>query len=302
MIKLNIQRFASTNQTPHYDLSQYVANDKPTYLVDYNQDMSKIDTAIYDADSRSLVNESAIGTMSNLNTTDKSSLVGAINEVNTQVGTNTSSISTLNTQVSANTGNIGVMANLDTTDKTNLVGAINEVDNIATTNSNKIGNISNLETVTKSDLVSAINEVVEKFNLNTFENIDLTNDVVVSSGTKNSVNMTVAKNNDGSIAKIYGNLQVTSNGNNHIPVTIHTSLRPSEEITFNGVGLYWYNYVETVYYSRIQPFQFKLATNGDITFTMWSIHGSGNRPYTAFFSACLLFIKDFGDVPSPQNT
>ena len=35
---------ASTNKTTNYELSQYVGSDKPTYLGDYNSDMSKIDT------------------------------------------------------------------------------------------------------------------------------------------------------------------------------------------------------------------------------------------------------------------
>lgn len=42
---------SSTNKTAHYSLSQYVANDKPTYLSDYNGDMVKIDAAIYAAKS-----------------------------------------------------------------------------------------------------------------------------------------------------------------------------------------------------------------------------------------------------------
>ena len=37
---------ASTNKTPNYDLSQYIGSDKPTFLGDYNSDMSKIDTAM----------------------------------------------------------------------------------------------------------------------------------------------------------------------------------------------------------------------------------------------------------------
>lgn len=47
MIKLNIQRFSSTNKTANYELSQYVDSDKPSYLGDYNSDMQKIDTAIH---------------------------------------------------------------------------------------------------------------------------------------------------------------------------------------------------------------------------------------------------------------
>lgn len=43
---------ASTNKTPNYDLSQYVGTDKPTYLGDYNSDMSKIDTAMKANDTK----------------------------------------------------------------------------------------------------------------------------------------------------------------------------------------------------------------------------------------------------------
>lgn len=38
---------SSTNKTTYYDLSQYIGTDKPTYLGDYNSDMSKIDSAIH---------------------------------------------------------------------------------------------------------------------------------------------------------------------------------------------------------------------------------------------------------------
>lgn len=38
---------ASTNKTTHYELSQFLANDKPAWLTDYNNDMMKIDNAIY---------------------------------------------------------------------------------------------------------------------------------------------------------------------------------------------------------------------------------------------------------------
>lgn len=39
----------ASNHTEHYGLSQYTENDRPTYMVDYNGDMSKIDAAIYAA-------------------------------------------------------------------------------------------------------------------------------------------------------------------------------------------------------------------------------------------------------------
>lgn len=39
----------ATNHTEHYELSQYVEDDHPTYTGDYNSDMGKIDAAIYAA-------------------------------------------------------------------------------------------------------------------------------------------------------------------------------------------------------------------------------------------------------------
>lgn len=39
---------SSTNKTSYYKLSQYIGTDKPTYLGDYNSDMSKIDAGIHE--------------------------------------------------------------------------------------------------------------------------------------------------------------------------------------------------------------------------------------------------------------
>lgn len=51
---------ASTNKTSNYKLSQYVGTDKPTYLGDYNTDMSKIDAQMKaNADSASNATSSA---------------------------------------------------------------------------------------------------------------------------------------------------------------------------------------------------------------------------------------------------
>ena len=119
-MELNIQRFGSTNKTTNYELSQYIGTDKPTYLGDYNGDMLKIDTAIHNnatgisgvSGSITTINNN-IGTMSNLTTEEKSSLVGAINEVDSHADTNAT--------------NIGTLSNLETSNKTTIVNAINEV-------------------------------------------------------------------------------------------------------------------------------------------------------------------------------
>lgn len=83
-----------TNHTTNYNLPQYVGTDKPTYLGDFNSAMSAIDTQMkLNADSASTAGTNAttantnIGTLANLETTAKTNLVSAINEVNTAVGT-----------------------------------------------------------------------------------------------------------------------------------------------------------------------------------------------------------------------
>ena len=141
MIKLNIQRFSSTNKTTHYDLSQYVSSDLPTYLVDYNSDMSKIDaginTAQTTADTASTAATNAATAASNAQTTADTAITNAATAKTTADTANT---------------NIGILANLTTTEKTTIVGAINEVDG-------DVGNLSQLSTTNKSSLVSALNEV-----------------------------------------------------------------------------------------------------------------------------------------------
>lgn len=72
---------SSTNKTTHYQLSQYIGTDKPTYLADYNGDMSKIDTAIYSADTKAATATTQLET------------------IGPQVTSNTNSINSLDTDM-----------------------------------------------------------------------------------------------------------------------------------------------------------------------------------------------------------
>ena len=94
------------------------------------------------------------GQLTSLNTTDKSNLVAAINEV----------LNTLTTNVNSILGMIGDLSTLNTADKSNTVNAINEVLGALTTDVNNIlgmiGDLSTLNTTDKSSTVNAINEVL----------------------------------------------------------------------------------------------------------------------------------------------
>lgn len=83
-----------TNSTTNYNLPQFVGTDKPAWLTDINGAFSAIDTAVKAASdaattagSDATTANTSIGTLANLNTTEKTNLVGAINEVNTATGT-----------------------------------------------------------------------------------------------------------------------------------------------------------------------------------------------------------------------
>lgn len=85
---------SSTNKTTNYELSQFIGADKPAWLADYNTDMSKIDAgmknnadAISVTDGKADTNSTNIGTLANLNTSVKTDLVSAVNEVYTTAGT-----------------------------------------------------------------------------------------------------------------------------------------------------------------------------------------------------------------------
>ena len=86
--------------------------------------------------------DSKIGDLTQLYTTDKSSVVGAVNEVKGDIDSN-----------------IGDLSQLTTTDKSSVVNAINEVDANADNIDSKIGALTDLTTTDKTSIVLAINEV-----------------------------------------------------------------------------------------------------------------------------------------------
>lgn len=135
---------ASTNKTTHYELSQYVGSDKPTYLSDYNGDMLKIDTAINTAKTTADTAQTAA-------TTAQTTAEGAQTTATTAVTNAATAQTAANTAIT----NVGTLANLETAVKTSAVAAINEVVG-------NVGNLSSLTTTAKSNLVAAINEIESK--------------------------------------------------------------------------------------------------------------------------------------------
>lgn len=115
-----------------------------------------------------LATDVKVGSLATLTTTEKASVVGALNEVDANADT-------------ANTS-IGTLASLTTAVKTNLVVALNEVDAHCDTNITAIGTLASLTTTEKTNLVGAINEInAENANMVTLTGVQtLTNKTVTN--------------------------------------------------------------------------------------------------------------------------
>lgn len=89
---------SSTNKTTNYNLPQFIASDKPTWLGDVNGAMNAIDTALKSIENSVTLLDSNVGTDHDLLTEVKSS----VDEINR-------SLTTINNSVSANTTNISAL-------------------------------------------------------------------------------------------------------------------------------------------------------------------------------------------------
>lgn len=121
---------SSTNHTTNYNLPQWVGSDKPAWLGDVNPAFSAIDTAMKandvtatSASTAATTANNNIGTMAELATTEKTTLVGAVNEVNTNAQT---------AQTTANSA--GGIATQTATDLTNFIDKFNIGANTSTAN------------------------------------------------------------------------------------------------------------------------------------------------------------------------
>ena len=149
-----------------------------TYVVGYNLDRYTVEMFVTDVvtDYTNAINTVVdyIGDLANLTTTDKTSVVNAINEVVSDLGTlggkvgdlatltttdKTSIVNAINEVLTTLVTTVGDLANLTTTDKTSIVNAINEVVSDLVTLDGKVGDLANLTTTDKTSLVNAINEI-----------------------------------------------------------------------------------------------------------------------------------------------
>lgn len=153
---------ATTNHTPTIELSQYVSTDKTSYLVNYNDDMLKIDSAIAADRDDITTAQSTADTAEGKADTNKLAIDALESEVNdpstglaAQVAGNSSAINTINSLI----GN----GEPTTQDKT-IIGAINELAAEIPSGGVDASDVSYDNTssgLTATDVQSAIDEIVD---------------------------------------------------------------------------------------------------------------------------------------------
>lgn len=196
----------ATNSTLNYQLSQFIATDKPAWLQDYNGDMEKIDVGINGA-------KVAADTAQN-----------TANSAVSSIGTVTSDISALQTDVLAHTNSI-----------TDLQGDVNTIESL-------IGN--GTPTTTDHTLIGAINEL----------HSDILNSLPILAIDNNITYREVSRVNSS------GSYTIPSSGYYQISVgTGATAATASATVSVNNVVLHKH-FVGTAYASTEFTAYFKAGT------------------------------------------
>ena len=310
---------ASTNKTTNYQLSQFTSTDKPAWLGDYNQDMSKIDAGMKDnADDIT-----TLGTTVSGHTTAISGLTSDVSTLQSTVSGHTSDISTLQSSVSTNTSNISTLQGQVTTHT-------NDIDALGQTINQVSGDISAMDTRLDGDeanitanatantqTATKLENFIESFNLTPESPVSASSLYTLSNITANG-ELYFAQNSDGSFFKFYGLTQIPNwtggsksltkvaiaglSGYYGIKTPFQLNTAPDTAYIVNGAGITTQADSDGPQAPWIKAFA--VGTDGYIyieasTNTTYTI--ADQRTFTISYFACLYFNGSFGDTPTPPQ-
>lgn len=221
---------SSTNKTTYYNLSQYIGTDKPTYLQDYNGDMSKIDTAIH--------NVNGVATTANQN-------AGSAEAKAEQANTN---VTALQGRVGAVEGTVSNLQDKDTAQDSEINNAKKLANDANTTANNAMQNANNANVKIDSAKFSGWNTCT---NIN--GNITANSAKVMFNRQLN----TIAFDLDLSTQVAITNSDILMKLPANIPV-------PSKTVVFNRIMLDAIEYHAEGYFGTIAMSSVTIDTNGYI--------------------------------------
>lgn len=227
---------SSTNKTTYYNLSQYIDTDKPTYLQDYNGDMSKIDVAINNVNgvattaTQSAGSAEAKAEQANTNVTALQAKVGAVegSVSNLQDKTNTQDAEIASVKQSVSTVNTTANNALQSANNANI-----KADSAKFSGWNSFTNIN-------SNVTANVAKIMFNKQLNTIAfNVDLSTQTAL---TKNDIAMKLPSN---------------------IP-------SPSKTIALGRIAINCVGYYTDGYFEKIAIPDVTIDTNGYVHFPMYA--------------------------------
>lgn len=268
---------AHTNSTANYELSQFVANDKPTFLGDYNGDMAKIDAAIKAADNKAGAADTTAESAAALATSASTTATEAATDAATATATATTALNT---------------ANNATTTAQNANTAAQSASTTASAAATKADAAkAEAEAATAAvALKPSYDETFARMFSMTSSEVTVTPEtgITVSQNT-----LRVAKNADNSLGKIYGqlNLQTSASTGGYVKVATIAAGFGTRDAGFDITG-----FTMTVVSGGSQSQSFSIGlhveTNGNVS--VYANIGGAGTAYIAF-PPCLLVLMDFGD-------
>lgn len=273
-LNLNIQMFASTNKTANYDLPQFVGTDKPTWLGDFNEAMFDIDAAMHE-------NATDIASVE----TVAENASSAASQASQDVAGLTSTVNTLSTNVSA------------------VTQTANNAQQTATSALNT-ANTANTKATTALEKATTNEENIANFNLTSFKTITKTAGgsemTCINGSIIDGSSITIAKNSDGSLAKVYGTIFVgspTSIGACEVTIA-NSGLAPEEDININNAGIYFLTNAANTNQECVGV-SLTIKTDGSLKMSVYAAKTGGSLRLTMLPQ--LYFVKDFGDVEQASN-
>lgn len=184
---------------------------------------------------------------------------------------------------------VGTLANLTTDAKTSAVAAINEVDSHA----------DSAQGTASSALSAATGAATDVAALAAYHDLSVINNYTASSFTitqgsgtvRNSSSITVARNADGTLCKIYGTIIVDNPSGATIKVKLNTNtgLSTDSKITVASTG-FTENLPSTY---GLGGMAIDINTDGTLEFNTGAASGMTALVMRAL--ACIIFVKNFGD-------
>lgn len=315
---------SSTNKTTNYQLSQFVSDDKPAWLGDYNQDMAKIDAGMKENDDAITAQSQTIASHTNLisaNTEGIQNLQGSIEEISEKADTADGKAEQAQTKANqanalaetadgkadTNTGNIAEQGLL-----------ITSLQNDVADHETQISSVDTKANATQTALEAFVNE----FQLTKIDTITEVSGIATISGTS----ITLAQSPNSKIFKLYGRLSISKGGTGSysysrtlvkgltgvygIKSTLRLTTPPTETYVVDSAGVHYFfqpNGTGTGgdrSYIRGGNAQFAVDTDGYIwldvstsnTFTISSTY----QDHTCYY-ASLYFNGNFGDIVNPEE-